>query len=129
MPDQPLFESASPFMEDILALPVKSTDVAAQWYAEIFGMSETGRIETPYKTVLMERDGVRFGFSENGADSAQDGAAILVSDIGRARDELENKGVEIGNWRVDERDGAKFQVFFVVAPDGLCYYFHQPIRD
>ena len=26
-----------------------------------------------------------------------------------------------------ERDGEKFQVFFVVAPDGLCYYFHQPI--
>jgi hypothetical protein len=28
---------------------------------------------------------------------------------------------------VDERDGKKYQVFFVVAPDGLCYYFHQRI--
>ena len=32
------------------------------------------------------------------------------------------------NWRVDERDGQKYQVFFVVAPDGLCYYFHEPIE-
>jgi len=31
------------------------------------------------------------------------------------------------NWRVDEQDGKKRQVFFVVAPDGLCYYFFQPI--
>ena len=35
--------------------------------------------------------------------------------------------VTIANWRVDERDGRKYQVFFVVGPDGLCYYFHQPI--
>ena len=33
------------------------------------------------------------------------------------------------NWRVDERHGEKCQVFFVVAPDGLCYYFHQPLAD
>ncbi|MYK41163.1 MAG: VOC family protein, partial [Gemmatimonadetes bacterium] len=37
--------------------------------------------------------------------------------------------VETGNWRVDERDGKKYQVFFVVAPDGLCYYFYQPIEN
>ena len=29
-----------------------------------------------------------------------------------------------GNWRVDERDGERYPVFFVVAPDVLCYYFH-----
>jgi hypothetical protein len=69
------------------------------------------------------------GFTVNGADSSQEGAAILVSDIHAARTELESKGVRIGNWRVDERDGKKLQVFFVVAPDGLCYYFHQPIAD
>jgi len=28
---------------------------------------------------------------------------------------------------VDERAGKRFQVFFVVAPDGLCCYFHQPL--
>jgi len=52
-----------------------------------------------------------------------------VSDIHAARAELESRGVKIGDWRVDERDGKKFQVFFVVAPDGLCYYFYQPIAQ
>ena len=50
-----------------------------------------------------------------------------MTDIRRARDELEANGVKTANWRVDERDGERYQVFFVVAPDGLCYYFHQPI--
>ena len=67
------------------------------------------------------------GFSINGGDASQDGAAILVSNIHGIKDELESSGVKIGNWRVDERDGKKLQVFFVVAPDALCYYFHEPI--
>ena len=50
-----------------------------------------------------------------------------VTGIDAARAELEDRGVKIGNWRVDERDGKRFQVFFVVAPDGLCYYFHEPL--
>ena len=129
MSAQPLFEQAWPFMDDILALPVTDIDAAAKWYTDFFGLSEVSRLETPHRTVLMERDGVQIGFAENGGDSTQDGAAILVRDIRRTRDELESKGIEAGNWRVDERDGRKFQVFFVVAPDGLCYYFHQPIAE
>ncbi len=27
----------------------------------------------------------------------------------------------------DERDSQKLQVFFAVAPDSLCYYFHEPV--
>jgi hypothetical protein len=82
-------------------------------------------VNEPVPTVLMERDGVRTGFAINGGDASQDGAAIKVTDIHRAWKELEDNGVETANWRVDERDGQKLQVFFVVAPDGLCYYFHQ----
>ena len=40
---------------------------------------------------------------------------------------LEAKGIETGNWRVDARGSQKFQVFFVSAPDGLCYYFHEAL--
>jgi hypothetical protein len=49
------------------------------------------------------------GFSVNGGDSAQEGAAILVNDIHAARAELESKGVKIGNWRIDEQDGKRLQ--------------------
>ena len=64
----------------------------------------------------------------NGGVPENDGAAILVTDIHRARRELEANGVKAVNWGVEERAGQKLQVFFVVAPDGLCFHFHQPIE-
>ena len=124
-----LYESVSPFASDVLALPVEDLDHSAEWYGSRFGLVEVERLVDPTPTVILERDGVRIGFAVNGGDPSQEGAAILVTDIHRARAELEANGVEIANWRVDERDGKRFQVFFVVAPDGLCYYFHQPIRE
>jgi hypothetical protein len=90
-------------------------------------MVEVERRQEPSPTVILERDGTRLGFSRNGADASQDGAAILLAGIGDIKNELEAKGVKIANWRVDERNGQRFQVFFVVAPDGLCYYFHEPL--
>ena len=124
-----LFEAAFPYADDVLALPVKDIDQAAAWYSEKFGLHEVERRDTPVPTVILERDGVQIGFAVNGGDPGNEGAAIRVSDIHRAKQELEAKGVSIGNWRVDEEDGKKLQVFFVVAPDGLCYYFHQPIEE
>ena len=122
-----LYEAAFPFADDVLALPVDDIDQAAAWYAPRFGLVEVERSDRPVPTVILERDGVRIGFAVNGGDPGNEGAAIRVTDIQRARDELEANGVKTANWRVDERDGEKYQVFFVVAPDGLCYYFHQPI--
>ena len=40
---------------------------------------------------------------------------------------MEERGVKVGNPREDARDGKRHAVFFVVAPDGLCYYFHQEL--
>ncbi len=121
------FKEASPFQNDILALPITDIDAVSKWYSDSFGMIEVERHSDNDPTVILERDGVRIGFSINGGDPTQDGAAILVSGIQAIKDEFEAKGIKIGNWRIDERDGKKFQVFFVVAPDGLCYYFHEAI--
>ena len=128
MSDKPLFEAAFPFQDDVLTLPVEDLETTAEWYVKAFGLTEAERRDSPVPTLLMERDGVRLGFAVNGGDASTDGAAILVSDIHRARQELEANGVSTANWRVDTRDGQKLQVFFVVAPDGLCWYFHQPIE-
>lgn len=127
--DSPLFQDAFPFQDDVLALPVTDLDQAVRWYSQAFGMTEVERRDDPVPAVILERDGTRLGFGINGGDASQDGAAILVTDIHRARAELEANGIETANWRIDERDGKKFQVFFVRAPDGLCYYFHQPIAE
>lgn len=128
MSDEPRFKAAYPYQNDVLALPVADLDAASQWYCEHFGMVEVERSAQPTPTVLLQRDDTRIGFAVNGGDASQDGAAILVSNIRAIKDELERKGVKIGNWRVDERNGQKYQVFFLVAPDGLCYYFHEPLE-
>lgn len=127
MKNAPAFKSASPYQNDILALPVADLDTASNWYCQHFGMTEVERHAKPVPTVILERDGTRLGFAINGADASQHGAAILVTNIQEIRNDLESNDVTIANWRVDERDGVKLQVFFVVAPDGLCYYFHEPI--
>jgi catechol 2,3-dioxygenase-like lactoylglutathione lyase family enzyme len=129
MSTQPQFKKAYPYQKDVLALPVTDLDAASRWYCEHFGMVEVERVHQPVPTVILERDGTKLGFAINGADPAQDGAALLVSDIRGHKDELERRGTKVGDCRVDERDGQKYQVFFVVAPDGLCYYFHEPISD
>lgn len=129
MTSAPQFKAAYPYQNDVLALPVTDLDSASQWYSEHFGMREVERLDRPVPTVILERDGTRIGFAINGGDPAQDGAAILVSNIRGIKDELEAKGVNVGNSRIDERDGKKFQVFFVVAPDGLCFYFHESLSE
>lgn len=90
-------------------------------------MSEVKRKGEPVPTVILERDGIQIGFAVNGGDASQEGAAILVNNIQGMKKELEATGLKTGPFRIDERDGKKFQVFFVVAPDGLCYYFHEPV--
>lgn len=124
---EPAFKSAAPFQNDVLALPVSDLDAASSWYANSFGMAEVDRREAPVPTVVLERDGIRLGFAINGGDPSQDGAAILVANIQRIKDELESNGVSVGDFRVDQREGQKLRVFFVVAPDGLCFYFHEPM--
>lgn len=128
MADNPKFEKAYPYQTDVLALPVTDLDATSKWYREHFGMVEVARHEAPVPAVILERDGTQIGFAINGADPSQDGAAVLVSNIQRIKEELEGKGVNVGNWRIDERGGRRFQVFFVVAPDKLCYYFYEPVQ-
>ena len=93
-----LYEAAFPFADDVLALPVEDIDRAAGWYAASFGLVEVERRVSPVPTIIMQRDGVRIGFAVNGGDPSQEGAAILVTDIHRARDELRANGVKTANW-------------------------------
>jgi catechol 2,3-dioxygenase-like lactoylglutathione lyase family enzyme len=125
----PLFKGAFPYQQDVLALPVVDLDAASLWYTNAFGLRELERLDHPHQAVILERDGIKIGFAVNGGDASQDGAAILVSDIQRAKEEFEASGLEVGDGRVDEVDGETRHVFFVVAPDGLCFYFYQPISS
>lgn len=127
--DKPRFIKAFPYQESVLALPVRDLDLASSWYCKAFGMVEVERRQEPIPTVILKRDEISIGFAINGGDPTQDGAAILVSGISSMKEELEKNGVDIGNSRIDENDGKAFHVFFVVAPDGLCFYFHEPVNQ
>jgi catechol 2,3-dioxygenase-like lactoylglutathione lyase family enzyme len=123
---EPRFIKAFPYQASVLTLPVTDIDAAVGWYSRCFGMVEAERRSDPVPAVVMERDGTRIGFSVNGGDPSQDGAAILVSGIDTIRSQLEASGVKVSEWGMDEREGQKLRVFFAVAPDGLCYQFHEP---
>jgi len=123
---KPAFKAAFPYQADVMALPVVDISSASEWYCKHFGMTEIHRDTGSVPTVILQRDDTRIGFAINGGDATQDGAAILVSDIHGMKRELESTGLEIGDCRTDVRDGKSLTVFFVVAPDGLCYYFHEP---
>ena len=122
-----VFKAAFPYQKDVLALPVSDLDKTSEWYGKGFGMVEVERHNEPVPTVILERDGIRIGFSINGGDASQDGVAILVSNIVELKAQFESKGVKTGELRTDVREGRKFRVFFVVANDGLCFYFHEPL--
>ncbi len=46
-----------------------------------------------------------------------------------AKQQIEAAGVVVGDERIEQQDGEKRSVFFVVAPDGLCFYFYELIAE
>ena len=146
----PLYKAAFGYCDDTMTLPTNDINATVTLYNHIFGMQRVGgkRPEegedededkdkeknegglcgrTDQQSVVLERDGVQLGFAMNGGDPTNTGAALLVSDIYRARSEMLSRGMEIQNWRVQERGGTQLQEFFVGAPDGLCFCFHMPL--
>jgi len=124
-----LFKGAFAYQDDVLALPVVDLDAAAQWYTDMFGLREVARRDEPHHAVILERDGVRIGFALTGGDASQDGAAIEVLDIHRAEEQIRAAGLDVGDMRIEDHDSEKRHVFFVVAPDGLCFCFYQRLSE
>ena len=63
--------------------------------------------------------------AENGGDSSQDGCAFHVTDLDALFAEFKAKGLhkELSEFKIEQRGGVAWKVFYVVAPDGLCYWF------
>jgi len=73
----------------------------------------------------LARDAVQIGLTENGGDPTQDGCAFHVTGLQALFDEFQRNGLGKPETAIgtENRDGADWKVFFVVAPDGLCYWF------
>jgi catechol 2,3-dioxygenase-like lactoylglutathione lyase family enzyme len=118
-----VFKRAKPYGADQLQLPVENVDAALPFYETVMGFRVVARHETPHRAALLERDGLQIGLVENGGDPTQDGCFFEVDDAEAAFAELKARGLEqdAAGFRIDRYGANAYKVFFVVAPDGLCY--------
>jgi len=106
-------------------LPVPDLAAALPFYEHVLGFSIQSRSETPHRSAILTRDAVEIGLAENGGDPTQDGCAFHVTDVQSLLTEFKSKGLqkELSDINVERRNDGPWNVFYVVAPDGLCYWF------
>ena len=118
-----VFKTAYPYLEDAMNLPVADVDAAIPFYERVMGFQLVSRKDSPHKSAVLGRDGIQIGLAENGGDPTQEGCFFEVNDVEAAFEELKANGLgkEEAGFRIDRHGETAFRVFFVVAPDGLCY--------
>ena len=118
-----VFKSASPYADDAMNLPVADVEAAIPFYLTVMAFRLVSRNESPHKSVVLARDNIQIGLAENGGDPTQEGCFFEVDDAEAAFAELKANGLkkEAADFRIDTYGEKSFKVFFVVAPDGLCY--------
>ena len=120
------FKRAAPYADDAMNLPVADVDAAIPFYEETLGFKVVSRGYSSFKSVVLERDDVQIGLAENGGDPEQEGCFFEVDDIESAFAEIKGKSPAPGDIEINRRGNSSHRVFFVVAPDGLCYMLGQP---
>jgi len=131
-----VFKTASPYAKDALNLPVADLEASIPFYEEIMGFKLVSRNDSPHKSAILARDNIQIGLAENGGDPEQEGCFFEVDDAEAAFEELKANGLtrqpvwterkppekrEMAGFRIDHYGEKSYKVFFVVAPDGLCY--------
>lgn len=118
-----VFKTAYGYQGDAMNMPVENLEAAIPFYETVMGFQVISRQDAPHKSAVLARDGIQIGLAENGGDPSQDGSFFEVDSAEAAFDELKSNGFqkEDAGFRVDQHGDTSFRVFFVVAPDGLCY--------
>lgn len=117
------FINAWPYQQDALNLPVADVAAALPFYETVLGFRVVNRTANPHPSALLARDDVQIGLAENGGDPTQDGCFFAVDNVETAFAELKANGLanEQADFRLDKHGDTTWKVFFVIAPDGLCY--------
>jgi lactoylglutathione lyase len=117
------FQTAWGYQDDAMNLPVASVAAALPFYETVMGFRVSAREETPHVAATLARDEIQMRLVENGGDPTQDGCFFAVDDIEAAFAELKANGLgrDDAGYRMDRHGDTLWKVFFVVAPDGLCY--------
>jgi lactoylglutathione lyase len=118
-------EKAWGYQGDNMHLPVRDLAAALPFYEIVLGFRVLSRSETPHNAAVLARDQVEIGLAENGGDPTQDGCAFHVKDLESLFAEFNANGLrkELSEFGREQHDGVAWKVFYVVAPDGLCYWF------
>ena len=118
-----IFKSAWPYQQDAMNLPVANVEAALPFYETVMGFQVIAGHDVPHNSVVLGRDDIQIGLAENGGDSSQDGAFFEVDNVEATFAELKANGLvkEAADFRLDQHDDTTWKVFFVIAPDGLCY--------
>ena len=116
-----IFKRAVPYAADAMNLPVPDVEEAIPFYEKTFQFRVVARPEAPPKSVILARDEIQIGLAENGGDPTQEGCFFEVDDIEAAFAEIKDEPAKDSDFRIDKYGDTSYKVFFVVAPDGLCY--------
>ena len=118
------FKNAWGYQGDNMNLPVADLEAAIPFYEKIMGFRLGARSEVPHRSAVLERDGISIGLAENGGDPEQDGCAFEVDDAEAAYAEFKANGLEadISEFKSEVNHGSRWKVFYIVAPDRLCYW-------
>ncbi len=119
-----IFKNANPYIEGRkLELPVENVEMAIPFYETVMGFRVQSRNDSPCNSAILERDEIEIGLAENGGDSSQEGCFFEVDNVETAFAELKANGLknEVPDFRIDQQGETSWKVFFVIAPDGLCY--------
>jgi len=119
-----IFKNAWGYQGDALNLPVANVDDARLFYEKHLGFTLESASDSPVKSVILNRDEIRIGLVENGGDPTQDGCAFEVENVEAAYAEFKTAGLgkELSDVKTENNDGVEWKVFYIVAPDGLCYW-------
>src|SRR5262245_23930956 len=122
---QGALEKAFGYQGDKMNLPVADLAAALPFYENVLGFRVRSRADTPCQTAILERDQVQIGLAENGGDPSQDGCAFHVKELESLFAEFRGNGLakELSQFDIEQHGDVAWRVFYVVAPDGLCYWF------
>jgi lactoylglutathione lyase len=119
-------EKAFGYQGDHMNLPVPDLSAAVPFYEKVLGFRVLSESVTPHKSAVLARDRIQMRLAENGGDPTQDGCAFHVKGVDALFEEFQANGLgkdAAGAFDTEHRDGSPWKVFYVVAPDGLCYWF------
>jgi catechol 2,3-dioxygenase-like lactoylglutathione lyase family enzyme len=124
-------EKAFGYQGDAMNLPVPDLAAALPFYETVLGFRVVSRQDAPHPSAVLGRDQVQMRLAENGGDPTQDGCAFHVKGLDALFAEFKRNGLnkELSEFDREEHGGTTWRVFYVVAPDGLCYWFGESITE